>query len=67
LVAAVGADVHSVELTRDERRLVEVREKLHVLRVVSKDDFNLAARYRALVKLEAIMRGRVEQGRSAEV
>jgi hypothetical protein len=51
--------------TRDERRLIEVREKLHVLRVTSRDDFNLPARYRALVKLETIIRGRVQQERTA--
>jgi hypothetical protein len=51
--------------TRDERRLAEVREKLHTLRVTSRDDFNLPARYRALVKLETIIRGRVKQERAA--
>jgi hypothetical protein len=54
-----------MDTTRDERRLTEVREKLHVLRVTSRDDFNLPARYRALVKLETIIRSRVRQERAA--
>ncbi|MEY2451507.1 MAG: hypothetical protein QOD92_1081 [Acidimicrobiaceae bacterium] len=48
----------------DELRLVEVREKIDQLSVVSSDDFNLPARYRALVALEAILVQRVG-GRSA--
>jgi hypothetical protein len=51
------ADVQSMEPTRDERKLLEVKEK--ALRVVSRDDFNLPARYHALAKLEAILRQRV--------
>jgi len=51
--------------TRDEQRLAEVREKLHVLRITSRDDFNLPARYSALVKLETIIRGRIKQERTA--
>jgi hypothetical protein len=43
----------------DELRLVEVREKIDQLSVVSSDDFNLPARYRALVALEAILLERV--------
>ena len=54
-----------MDTTRDERRLTEVREKLHVLRVTSRDDFNLPERYRALVKLETIIRSRVRQERAA--
>jgi hypothetical protein len=43
----------------DELRLVEVREKIDQLSVVSRDEFNLPARYRALVALEAILLQRV--------
>jgi hypothetical protein len=54
----------AMDPTRDERRLADVRHKLHALRVTSRDDFNLPARYRALVKLETIIRGRVRQART---
>ena len=46
--------------TRDELRLVEVRGKLDALHLVSRDDFNLPARYRSLVTLEEILRQRVD-------
>jgi hypothetical protein len=60
-----GMSSQSMHSTRDERRLVEVREKLQVLRISSRDDFNLPARYSALVKLETIIQGRVTQERTA--
>lgn len=44
---------------RDKARLVEVRGKIRQLSVVSRDDFNLPARYTALVALEAILLERV--------
>jgi hypothetical protein len=49
--------------TRDERRLVEVRGKIATLSVVSRDDFNIAARYGALVTLESILADRVQHRR----
>jgi hypothetical protein len=45
---------------RDERRLLEIRGKLAALRKVSRDDFNLPARYRSLVTLEEILSERVK-------
>jgi hypothetical protein len=44
---------------RDQARLVEVQGKIRQLSVVSRDDFNLPARYTALVALEAILFERV--------
>jgi hypothetical protein len=54
-----SVDVQKVEPTRDERRLGEVRSKIDVLHVRSTDEFNLPARYRALVTLETILAERV--------
>jgi hypothetical protein len=51
--------------TRHELRLLEVQGKLDALRKVSRDDFNLAARYRSLVTLEEILRLQVTQDRTA--
>jgi hypothetical protein len=48
-----------MEVTRDERRLAEIRSRIAVLSLVSNDDFNLPARYRSLVTLEEILRQRV--------
>jgi hypothetical protein len=45
--------------TRDELRLIEIRGKLDSLCLVSRDDFNLAARYRSLKTLEEILSERV--------
>jgi hypothetical protein len=56
-----------VDQTRDELRLLEVRGKLDALRLVSRDDFNLPARYRSLVALEEILRQRVRLTRKATV
>ena len=58
------ADGERVTPTRDEQRLAEVSGKLEALRVVSRDDFNLPARYRSLVTLEKILRQRVKQERT---
>ena len=52
--------VDSSSLTRDERRLVDVRSKIRALSVVSTDRLNLPERYRALVALEAILVQRVD-------
>jgi hypothetical protein len=45
--------------TRDEQRLTAVRDKIEALHVATTDNFNLPARYRALVKLESILQERV--------
>lgn len=55
----IDADVESVAPTRDERRLLAVRDKIEAIHLVSTDNFNLPARYRALVKLESILHERV--------
>jgi PAS domain S-box-containing protein len=43
-------DEEEMEPTRTELRLVQVRERLAALHVVTRDNFNLPARYSALVK-----------------
>jgi hypothetical protein len=48
-----------VEPTREELRVVEVGKKIDALHVGSTDNFNLPARYHALVKLEAILLERI--------
>jgi hypothetical protein len=50
-----------VDLTREERRLFEIRDKIESLHLRCTDDFNLRERYDALVKLEAILASRLEQ------
>jgi hypothetical protein len=64
-LAPVGVDVQRVELTRDERRLFDLRCQIEALHVSTRDDFNLAARYNALVKLETILLERMKQRRTA--
>jgi hypothetical protein len=53
-----------VELTRDQRRLAEIRAKIEALSVISRDSFNIPARRSSLVKLEAILLQRVEHDRT---
>ena len=66
-LGGAGVDVQRVEPTRDEQRLVEVGEKIDALHVGSTDNFNLPARYRALVKLEAILRQRVQAAMAGQL
>ncbi|MDQ1402530.1 MAG: hypothetical protein QOG03_846 [Actinomycetota bacterium] len=47
---------------RDAKRLVQIRDRIEALSVVDNDNFNLPARYRALVKLETILSQRVATG-----
>lgn len=50
-----------MELTRDERRLFEIRDKIESLHLRCTNDFQLQERHQALVRLEAILAERVEQ------
>ena len=44
-----------MESTREQRRLEEVQHKIETLQIVSGDNFNISARYHALIQLEAIL------------
>ena len=44
-----------MESTREQRRLQEVQHKIERLQIVSRDNFNISARYHALIQLEAIL------------
>jgi hypothetical protein len=50
-----------MELTRDERRLFEIRDKIESLPQRCTDNFRLPERHAALLTLEAILVARVEQ------
>jgi len=50
-----------VGLVQDQQRLDEIRRRIDKLRLVNVDNFNLPARYDALVKLEAILVARTAQ------
>jgi hypothetical protein len=50
-----------VQLTADERRLQEIREKFAA--VGTRDDFNLAERRQALARLEQVLVQRVAERR----
>jgi hypothetical protein len=50
-----------MELTRDERRLFEIRDKIESLHLRCTDDFHLPERHAALLTLEAILLERVER------
>ncbi len=50
-----------MELTRDERRLFEIRDKIESLHLRCTDDFQLPERHAALLTLEAILVERVER------
>lgn len=55
-----------MERTRDEERLFAIRLQIDALSVVSRDDFNIPARYSSLVKLEAILAQRVDSSRHCD-
>lgn len=59
-VALASADPQAMELTRDERRLFEIRDKIESLHLRCTDD-GLRERREALVRLEAILVERVER------
>lgn len=50
-----GADDRGMETSRDEKRLWDVQWQIEMLYLNRGDDFNLPARYEALVKLERIL------------
>jgi hypothetical protein len=53
------ASVAARKRARDEIRLAEIQAKIRALSIVSTDRHNLAARYSALVTLEALLLERV--------
>jgi hypothetical protein len=65
LFSRADVDGQYMELTRDEARLAEIRSKLALLSIVSTDNFNLPARHRSLVTLEAILLRRVTDARGS--
>jgi hypothetical protein len=50
-----------MDLTRDERRLFEIRDKIESLHLRCTDAFHLPERHAALLTLEAILLERVER------
>jgi hypothetical protein len=53
------ADAMTMERTRDQKRLLEVRHQIATLAVVSPDDFNIRLRNDGLTRLEAILAHRI--------
>jgi hypothetical protein len=49
-----------MEPTRDEARLIDVRDKIEALYMDRGDDFNLPARYEAFLTLETILLEKVK-------
>jgi hypothetical protein len=49
----------TMEPTRDQQRLFEVRHQIATLAVVSDDDFNIRLRNEGLMKLEGILADRL--------
>ena len=50
-----GVDVLRMGTIRAHNRLFAVRQRLAALRLVSKDELHIPARYAAMLKLEAIL------------